>query len=95
MLQREISDERTTALNNAMHWLYGISWGALYGLGARRPGHGPAFALVVWAASLGELPAVALSPPVWEMPTSSIAPDLGFHLLYGAAVAQTLRRLTR
>jgi hypothetical protein len=23
---------------------------------------------------------------VWQMPPSSIAPDLGFHLLYGAAV---------
>ncbi len=94
VLQREIGDEHTAALNNGMHWLYGTSWGALYGLAARRPSRGIVFALVVWGASLVELPAMQLAPPIWEMEPASIAPDLGFHLLYGLAVAQTHRVLS-
>jgi hypothetical protein len=43
--------------------------------------------------SLVELPALQLSPPVGKLPPSSIAPDLGFHLLYGAAVATGHRLL--
>jgi hypothetical protein len=94
VLQREVSEDRTEALNTGMHVLYGTGWGALYGLAARRPTTGVAFALLVWGASLIELPAMKLAPPVWEMPPSSIAPDLGFHLVYGASVAATHRALT-
>lgn len=94
VLQREVSDERTDALNNVMHGLYGTSWGVLYGLAARRPTAGIWFGLGVWAASLVELPAMKLSPPIWEMAPSSIAPDVGFHLLYGTAVAATHRVLS-
>jgi hypothetical protein len=93
VLRREVPDEQTGALNNAMHWLYGTSWGALYGLAARRPTTGIAFALTVWGASLVELPAMRLAPPVWKMPPSAIAPDLGFHLVYGVATAAAHRRL--
>lgn len=93
VLQREVDDEQTSNLNNGMHWLYGTGWGILYGLAARRPTRGIAFALTVWGASLVELPAMKLAPPVWEMDAASIAPDLGFHLLYGLAVAQTHRAL--
>jgi hypothetical protein len=92
-LERQVSDEQTDVLNNAMHWLYGTGWGALYGLAARRPTRGVAFALVVWGASLVELPAMKLAPPVWEMEPMSIAPDLGFHLLYGITVARVHRAL--
>jgi hypothetical protein len=94
VLHREVSDDREPVLNNGMHWAYGTSWGALYGLAARRPSHGVAFALVVWGASLVQLPAMKLAPPVWEMPPASIAPDLGFHLLYGIAVAESHRALS-
>jgi hypothetical protein len=95
VLKRGIDDQHTGALNNAMHWLYGTSWGGLYGLGARRPTAGLAFALLVWGASLVELPAMKLAPPVWEMPVESAAPDLGFHVLYGMTVAGVHRVLMR
>lgn len=55
---------------------------------------GIVFGLVVWGASLVHLPAMKLAPPVWEMAPSSIAPDVGFHLLYGVAVAETHRALS-
>jgi uncharacterized membrane protein YagU involved in acid resistance len=89
----EVSEERTGALNTAMHWLYGTGWGTLYGLAARRPTSGVAFGALVWGASLVELPAMKLSPPVWKQPPSAIAPDLGFHLVYGTAVALAHRAL--
>lgn len=94
VLQREVSDEQTETLTTGMHWLYGTSWGVLYGLAARRPSLGLAFAGVVWGASLVELPALKLSPPVWKLPPASIAPDLGFHVVYGVAVAQVHRALS-
>lgn len=93
VLQRDVSDDLTGPLNNAMHVAYGTGWGALYGLAARRPTLGLAFAAVVWGASLIELPAMKLAPPVWKMPSESIAPDLGFHVLYGTATALTHRAL--
>ena len=93
VLQREVDDRHTAALNNATHWLYGTGWRALYGLAARRPTHGIAFALAVWGVSLVELPAMKLAPPVWEMAPAQIAPDLGFHLVYGTVVGQTHRAL--
>ena len=94
VLQRDVSDDKEGVLNNGMHWLYGTQWGVLYGLAARRPTHGIVFGLVVWGASLVELPAMKLAPPVWEMEPAAIAPDLGFHLLYGVAVAGTHRVLS-
>lgn len=62
-------------------------------LAARRPTRGIAFSLVVWGASLVELPAMKLAPPVWEMEPGSIAADIGFHVVYGVAVAQPHRLL--
>ena len=90
---RPVPGDKVEPLNNVMHWSYGTSWGIAYGLSAgSRPtvgasaAGGLAFGTAVWIASLIHLPALGLSPPVWKMPPSSIAPDLGFHLLYGAAV---------
>jgi hypothetical protein len=93
VLHRDVSDDVTGPLNNAMHWAYGTSWGILYSLASRRPTL-VAFAGVVWGASLIELPAMKLAPPVWKMPPESIAPDAAFHLLYGTAAALTHRALS-
>jgi hypothetical protein len=100
VLGREVPEERTEQLNNAMHWLYGTSWGVVYGIaaGGRKASPlrgGLLFGAVVWGASLVQLPAMGLSPPVWQMPPSSIAPDLGFHLAYGVGVATAFRVLDR
>ena len=97
VLHREVSEEQTETLNNAMHWLYGTSWGALFGLAAagRAPGLGVGFGVVVWGAEQVELPAMQLSPPIWEsFDPKSIAPDLGFHLVYGVATAMAYKALS-
>lgn len=93
VLQREVSDDRTETLNTVMHWGYGSTWGTLYGIAARQPTLGLAFGTLVWGASLVELPAMQLSPPIWELAPSAIAPDLSFHLVYGVAVAAAHRAL--
>jgi hypothetical protein len=97
VLQREVSDEQTDTLNNAMHWLYGTGWGALFGLAAagRRPGLGIGFALTVWGASQVELPAMKLAPPIWEnLDPKVLGPDIGFHLVYGVAVATAYKAIS-
>lgn len=98
VLQREVPEERMELLNNGMHFLYGTSWGALYGLlhssrdvPARR--HGLTFGALVWGASLVELPAMKLAPPVWEYPPTELALDVSYHLVYGLGVAGTYQAL--
>ncbi len=100
VFQREVDEARTEQLNNAMHWLYGTSWGAVYGIaaGGRHPRAlrgGLLFGLGVWGASLVELPAMGLAPPPWEYSPASIAPDLGFHLVYGLGVAAAFKVVER
>ncbi len=92
VLHREVGEDKTGLLNNAMHWSYGTSWGAVYGLAqgtlhARAPRHGLAFGTAVWSASLIELPAMQLAPPVWEYPPAELALEVGYHLVYGLGVA--------
>jgi hypothetical protein len=92
VLRREVPAERTEALNNVVHALYGTSWGPLYGIvqSSLHPGrtrHGVAFAALVWGASLVELPALGLAPPVWEMSPQTVALDFSYHLAYGLGVA--------
>jgi hypothetical protein len=100
VLQRDVPEERMGALNNVMHWLYGTGWGVLFGLsracrGAAPLGDGARFAGVVWGASLVELPAMGLAPPVWEYPPDQLASDFGFHLVYGVGVATAYAVLDR
>jgi hypothetical protein len=89
---REIPAARMGLVNSVMHWAYGTSWGLVLGLARERldaPAvpQGLAFGTLVWAWSLVELPALGLAPPPWEYSLSSIAPDLGFHLVYGMGAA--------
>jgi uncharacterized protein DUF1440 len=100
VLQREVPEERLGLLNNAMHWLYGTSWGAVYGLlhASRRAGvvrDGAAFFALVWGASLVHLPAMHLAPPVWEYPREELASDVGFHVVYAIGVATAYEVLDR
>ena len=92
VFHRRFDEGRTSALNNAMHWGYGTSWGAVYaltdGLGdiAVIP-RGLGLGTAVWGASLIELPAMKLAPPVWEYPPLELVLDVSYHLVYGIAVA--------
>lgn len=100
VLRREVPEERMSALNQAMHWFYGSSWGLLYGIAAgssRTPApvlaSGTALGLGVWSASRTQMAAMQIAPPPWQDPPSSLAMDVGFHLVYGLAGATVFRVL--
>jgi hypothetical protein len=40
-----------------------------------------------------ELPALGLTPPVWEWDPKTLAPDVGFHLVYGVTAATAYKLL--
>ena len=91
---REVADEELPRLPTVMHWLYGTSWGTVLGIaagsGSSERGtlsRGLRFGLTVWGTSLVHLPAMGLSPPIWKLASASIAPDVGFHVVYGVAAS--------
>ena len=97
---RKVRRRERDALNQAMHWLYGTSWGVALGLATVRGDEPPRIAptgavlgLGVWAASLVELPLLGVASPVWRQSPGGVAADLGFHLVYGYAAAVALQRL--
>lgn len=87
------SAERIPVLTNAMHWAYGISWGAAYGAARRAGGDGKVArdgALLgagVWAASYAQLVPMGVYEPPWRYPPAELALDVSYHLVYGLAVA--------
>ena len=99
-LGTRVPRRRRPALNQAMHWLYGASWGvpiALAGPRARRAPltTGAAVGLGAWGASLVELPLLGVAPPVWRQEPEAIANDAAFHVIYGVASAAALGVLAR
>jgi uncharacterized membrane protein len=100
LLGKRVPRRQGERLNQAMHWLYGTSWGMGYGVataaGGSRPDAlrgGAALGATAWAASLVQLPAFGAAPPPWKQPPAALGVDLGLHLLFGAAVAGVLRAL--
>jgi uncharacterized membrane protein YagU involved in acid resistance len=84
--------EDVPMLTNAMHWLYGIGWGAAYGILARNREPSPlasglVFGLGVWAAAYAELVPLGIYKPPWEYEPGELAVDGSYHLVYGVAVA--------
>lgn len=87
-------------VNQAMHWLYGTSWGIPYGVvtaGTRVQPEvsGPALGLLVWGAALAQYPALGLAEPPWKRSLESLGSELAFHLVYGMGAAAALRALRR
>ncbi|MBA3508566.1 MAG: DUF1440 domain-containing protein [Thermoleophilaceae bacterium] len=100
VLQRDVPEEKTELLNNVMHWGYGTSWGAVYGLvqgtvAGSAFKHGALFGAGVWSASLVQLPAMKLAPPVWEYPPAELALEVGYHVVYGLGAAAAYAALDR
>jgi hypothetical protein len=87
---RRFTREDVPRLTNAMHWLYGITWGVAY---AARPTPGPAFGAGVWATSYAELVPLGIYRPPWKYPGKELALDLSYHLVYGLTVAAVFSAL--
>ena len=89
---RRFTREDVPLLANAMHWLTGVSWGAVYGAA---PVNGLAFGTAVWAASYGELVPLGIYEPPWRYPAKVLALDWSYHAVYGLAVAGAYAVLDR
>src|SRR5579884_2134678 len=97
---RRVTKQDVPLVTNAVHWLYGITWGAIYGAaaGALRPGPltgGLSFGAGVWGAAYAELVPLGIYDPPWRYPAKELAVDLSYHLVYGAAVAGVYHALDR
>src|SRR5205823_2448220 len=94
-LQRELPDRAARPLNNVVHWLYGLGWGAAYAIVAasipRRRGAGVVFGSLVWLSGYLVLPVAKLYKPIWEYDAKTLAEDLGLHLVYGMVTAGAFR----
>jgi hypothetical protein len=86
--QRKLSDRWAFPISTAMHWAYGSSAAAAYGILAgslRRPhaAYGLPFGAAVWASGYAILPEAGLYKPIWEYNAKTLAWDLSAHLAYG------------
>ncbi|HXC82221.1 MAG TPA: hypothetical protein VNV62_10260 [Trebonia sp.] len=92
--QRELPDRWAWLTSTVMHWGYGSSAGALYGVLAgspRRPHpwYGLPFGALVWASGYVILPEGGLYKPIWEYDAKTLGDDLSAHLAYGAGTGVT------
>jgi hypothetical protein len=86
------------AANQAMHWLYGTSWGIPYGIVAstsrlKPEVSGPIFGLVVWVGALVQQPALGIAELPWKRSISSLGSEAAFHLVYGIGAGAAVRAL--
>jgi hypothetical protein len=89
---------RKPAVNQAMHWLYGTTWGIPLGILAggtnvRPEILGPAFGVFVWGAALAHQPALGIGELPWKRSPTSLAGEALFHVVYGAGAGAALRTL--
>ena len=93
---RRFTREDVPLLTNAMHWLYGVGWGVVFGIAAGGDDpvvEGLAFGTAVWVSSYAELVPLGIYRPPWKYPPQELALDLSYHLVFGLAAAGTLAAL--
>jgi hypothetical protein len=95
---RRLTRDDVPLLTNVMHWLYGVGWGAAFGVavhGEHPVAEGVAFGTAVWATSYAELVPLGIYRPPWKYPSKEIALDLSYHLVFGIAAAGTVAVIDR
>ena len=96
---RDVPVERAAALNNVMHWAYGLSWTVAYGAlagtqGRRRPAwYGPAFGAAICCSDYVTLPLAGVYEPIWKYDVSTLYEDFTAHVLFGTVADAVLRVL--
>jgi hypothetical protein len=89
--RKDLPASEASLTTNVMHWGYGLTWGAVFGIavGSRshiRPWQGPLLGLLVWLASYVTLPIAGFYKPIWSYDLKTLWDDLSAHLVYGAGV---------
>lgn len=97
VFEREVPLEQAGLVTKIVHWVYGTSWGAVYGVieeSVRRPlVSGVALTGTVMASDYTLLPAMKLYEPPWKYPPTTLARDFANHLVHGLAIAGAYRAL--
>jgi hypothetical protein len=96
LIGHDVPVERAGAVNNVMHWGYGVGWATAYGIVAahrRRWWQGPAFGALVWASDYVTLPLAGVYQPIWEYDLPTLWQDLSAHLVFGTAADAAFRLL--
>jgi putative membrane protein len=97
----ELNDRQKETGGTALHYAFGASMGAVYGLAAEfwpqvTAGAGMPYGSAVWlAADEGVVPLLGLSKAPTEYAASTHAYALGSHLVYGATAEVVRRRIRR
>jgi hypothetical protein len=97
-LQRELPQESARAMNNAVHWAIGASWGAVHGvvissIGQPRACYPVATGAFAWGASYALLAPAGVYKPMWEYPPDVLLKDLSAHLVFGLGTGAAFRAL--
>ena len=84
--------------NQAMHWLYGTSWGIPYGIVASHTKvppevSGPVFGMLVFGAATAEYPLLGLADVPWKRSLESLGSEALFHLVYGLGAGAAMRAI--
>ncbi|MDQ6615955.1 MAG: hypothetical protein M3083_14770 [Actinomycetota bacterium] len=91
MWQRELPPSSARTVNNVTHWVYGIFWGAQFGVvaasGRRRRLRGPVLGTLVWLSGYVVLPLAKLYQPIWKYDAKTLAKDWAGHLAYGTVTS--------
>lgn len=92
VFHKDVSPKRIQTMTNVMHWVYGTSWGAIFGLlqgtvKQRVAPSGLGFGAGVWTMSYVQLVPMDIYKPPWSYPATELAVDLSYHLVYGLGVA--------
>ena len=100
LFHHELTPEQKAIAGPVMHYLFGSTMGATYGVlveywGAARTGWGLPFGAVVWlGAHAIVVPALGLSEPITHNAPAAEAVEGAAHLVYGAML-ETVRRSIR
>jgi uncharacterized protein DUF6789 len=100
VFHRSAPPDRAALIGNVMHWTYGLSWGAQYGLvagslrAARTVPSGLAFGTTVWTGDYVVLPLMGIYKPIWQYDARTLADDLSAHLVFGTTTAAAIRLLS-
>ena len=91
VFEEDVPLEKADTMTTTMHWLFGTSWGAVYGIYQetfKQPVvSGAALATTVMAFDYTVLPAMKLYKKPWQYAPSTLAKDYAKHVVYGFSVA--------
>jgi len=99
LFDKKVSSDLIPLLTHGMHWAYGTSFGAAYGLlqgsvPSRPVRHGLLFGTGVMAMSYLQLVPMGIYEPPWKYSAKDLATELSFHLVYGLGVGTGYRALS-